>query len=158
MKVTIAQVNSVIPYRIRFEDKHQLNETEKQTKEYDADATKYLLYAAVPLLALYAMYSVIYEEHKGWWSFTITTLVGFVYFYGFLTMVPALWINYKLKSVAHMSSRALTYKFFNTIVDDFFAFVIKQPVLSRIAAFRDDVIFVIFIYQSYGEFHVMRCL
>lgn len=149
VNVRLMKVDSVLPYRIKFEDKHQLNETEKATKEYDADATKYLLYASIPLLIMYAVYSVIYEEHKGWWSFIITTLVGFVYFYGFLTMVPSLYINYKLKSVAHMSSRALTYKFLNTIVDDFFAFIIKQPILARIAAFRDDVVFVIFIYQSF---------
>lgn len=118
VNVRIVVVDSVIPYRVRFEDKRQLNETEKATKEYDADATKYLLYASIPLLIMYAVYSVIYEEHKGWWSFIVTTLVGFVYLYGFLTMIPSLWINYKLKSVAHMSTRALGYKFLNTIVSE----------------------------------------
>lgn len=149
VNVRIVPVDSFVPYRIRFEDKHKLNATEQATKEYDEIATRYLLYASVPLLMLYAGYSVMYEEHKGWWSFTITTLVGFVYFYGFATMIPSLYINYRLKSVAHMSSRALTYKFLNTVVDDFFAFIIKQPFLARLAAFRDDVVFVIFIYQSF---------
>lgn len=98
VNVRLVQVDSLIPYRIKFEDKHTLNETEKQTKEYDADATKYLLYASIPLLIMYSIYSVLYEEHRSWWSFIITTLVGFVYFYGFLTMVPSLWINYKVLS------------------------------------------------------------
>ena len=34
-----------------------------------------------------------------------------------------------------------------TKVDDLFAFVIKMPLLHRIACFRDDIIFVIFLYQ-----------
>lgn len=32
-------------------------------------------------------------------------------------------------------------------MDDLFAFVIKMPLLHRIACFRDDLIFVIFLYQ-----------
>jgi hypothetical protein len=35
----------------------------------------------------------------------------------------------------------------NTIVDDLFAFVIKMPLLHRLSVFRDDLIFVIFLYQ-----------
>ena len=38
--------------------------------------------------------------------------------------------------------RTLTYKFLNTIVDDFFSFVISMPLLHRLACFRDDVVFV----------------
>ena len=147
--VKLVRVQSVIPYRIRFEEKRKLSETEQATKNYDEIATRWLLISSIPLLALYAIYSILYEEHKGWWSFTINTAVGFVYFYGFLTMIPSLYINYRLKSVAHMSTRAMTYKFLNTIVDDFAAMVIKQPILSRIAAFRDDVVFVVYIYQYY---------
>jgi len=64
-------------------------------------------------------------------------------------MVPQLIINYKLKSVAHMPMKTMTYKFLNTIVDDFFSFVIKMPFLHRLACFRDDVIFLILIYQSF---------
>lgn len=146
----VRPVSSIVPFRLHFEDKHALNESEKKTKEYDAYATTHLLYASVPLLILYAIYSVIYNDHKGWWSFLITTLVGFVYLYGFLTMIPSLYINYKLKSVAHMSRRTLIYKFLNTIVDDGFAFIIRQPLLSRLAAFRDDLVFIIFIYQMFS--------
>ena len=37
----------------------------------------------------------------------------------------------------------------NTIVDDLFAFVVKMPTLHRIACFRDDVIFLIYLYQRW---------
>jgi len=45
--------------------------------------------------------------------------------------------------------RSLIYKFLNTIVDDFFSFIIKMPTLHRLACFRDDVVFVILLYQYY---------
>lgn len=141
--------DSIIPYRIAFEDKHKLSETEEKTKEYDAVAFKYLYAVAVPLLIAYAGYSLIYETHKSWYSFIIATLVGSVYAYGFLMMVPSLYINYRLKSVAHMPARAMTYKFLNTFIDDLFAFTIKMPMLHRIATLRDDVIFFVYLYQSY---------
>jgi len=141
--------DSIIPYRVVFEDKHVLSETEEKTKEYDEVAFKYLYIIAVPLLLAYAAYSVTYETHKSWYSFVITTLVGSVYAYGFLMMVPSLYINYRLKSVAHMPARAMTYKFLNTFIDDLFAFTIKMPTLHRLATLRDDVIFFIYLYQSY---------
>jgi hypothetical protein len=141
--------NSIIPYRIVFEDKHVLTETEEKTKEYDAVAFKYLYMVAVPLLLAYAAYSVTYQTHKSWYSFVIATLVGSVYAYGFLMMVPSLYINYRLKSVAHMPARAMTYKFLNTFIDDLFAFTIKMPTLHRLATLRDDVIFFVYLYQSW---------
>jgi hypothetical protein len=140
---------SWLPYSIQFEDKHVLSETEKKTEEYDEIAFRYLYMVAVPLLAAYAIYSLMYETHKSWYSFTITTLVGSVYAYGFLMMVPSLYINYRLKSVAHMPGRAMTYKFLNTFIDDLFAFTIKMPTLHRLATLRDDVIFFVYLYQTY---------
>ena len=92
-----ADPGSLLPYRIAFEDKHKLSETEEKTQEYDEIAFKYLYMVAVPLLLAYAAYSVVYESHKSWYSFVITTLVGSVYAYGFLMMVPSLYINYRLK-------------------------------------------------------------
>jgi hypothetical protein len=73
-----------------------------------------------------------------------------VYAYGFLMMVPSLYINYRLKSVAHMPSKALTYKFLNTFIDDLFAFTIRMPVLHRLATLRDDVIFFVWLYQKWA--------
>ncbi len=86
-----------LPYKVTFEDKHKLSETEAKTKEYDEIAFRYLYLVAIPLLGAYAVYSVLYESHKSWYSFVITTLVGSVYAYGFLMMVPSLYINYRLK-------------------------------------------------------------
>lgn len=140
---------SWLPYTVTFEDKHVLSDTEKKTEEYDAIAFKYLYMVAVPLLLAYAVYSLNYDTHKSWYSFIITTLVGSVYAYGFLMMVPALYINYRLQSVAHMPGRAMTYKFLNTFIDDLFAFTIKMPTLHRLATLRDDVIFFVYLFQTW---------
>ena len=97
VRVRQAQPGSWLPYKITFEDKHKLSEVEKKTQEYDEIAFKYLYMVAVPLLLGYAGYSLMYDTHKGWYSYIITTLVGSVYAYGFLMMVPSLYINYRLK-------------------------------------------------------------
>ena len=66
-----------------------------------------------------------------------------------------------------MPMKAMIYKTLSTVVDDFFAYVhqidnpsndlltyvgysfcIKMPVLHRLACFRDDVVFLIFLYQA----------
>ena len=68
--------------------------------------------------------------------------------------------------------KAMIYKTLSTVVDDFFAYValpmdrripltyvgcsfcIKMPVLHRLACFRDDVVFLIFLYQAGGTVYV----
>ena len=97
VRIREAEPGSFIPYKITFEDKHKLSETEEKTKEYDEIAFRYLYLIAIPLLGAYAVYSLVYDTHKSWYSFVITTLVGSVYAYGFLMMVPSLYINYRLK-------------------------------------------------------------
>ncbi|CAG8699018.1 23462_t:CDS:10 [Dentiscutata erythropus] len=89
------------------------------------------------------------EKTKDWYSFILTTLVGFVYAFGFIMMTPQLFINYKLKSVAHMPWKTLMYKTLSTFVDDLFAFCIKMPTLHRLACLRDDVIFFVYLYQRW---------
>lgn len=132
---------------IIFQDKSTYIESE--TREYDKLAFKYLSWALFPLLACYAVYSLIYVEHKGWYSFVLSIAYGFLLTFGFIMMTPQLFINYKLKSVAHLPWRMLTYKALNTFIDDIFAFVIKMPTLYRLGCLRDDVIFFIFLYQRW---------
>ncbi|TKA24015.1 hypothetical protein B0A50_06906 [Salinomyces thailandicus] len=139
-----------LPYTVTLEDNHTLSTTEAETEEYDRIAFRYMTYLAIPLLAAYAVYSLLYTPHKSWYSFIITTLVGSVYAYGFLLMVPSLYINYRLQSVAHLPGKAMTYKFLNTFIDDLFAFTVKMPVLHRLATLRDDVVFLVYIYQMWA--------
>lgn len=41
------------------------------------------------------------------------------------------------------------FKFLNTIIDDLFSFVITMPMLHRVSCFRDDIIFVVYLYQRW---------
>lgn len=120
-----------------------------KTKEYDEIATSHLLFITMPLVAGYGMYSLLKQKHKGWYSWILNTLVGFIYMFGFVMMTPQLFINYKLQSVAHLNMRTMTYKSINTFIDDLFAFVIKMPIMHRLACLRDDLIFFIYLFQRY---------
>ncbi|KAF2904951.1 hypothetical protein ILUMI_01232 [Ignelater luminosus] len=133
--------------RIQFKDKGSY--VESSTRQYDELAFKYLSWVCFPLLLGYGVYSLLYLEHKGWYSFVLGMLYGFLLTFGFIMMTPQLFINYKLKSVAHLPWRMLTYKFLNTFIDDMFAFVIKMPTMYRIGCFRDDIIFIVFLYQRW---------
>ncbi|KAK7104349.1 putative lipid scramblase CLPTM1 [Littorina saxatilis] len=136
----------VIP-RVSIE--YKTTYTESATKQYDLLAFKYLSWGLYPLLGIYAVYSLVYQEHRGWYSWVLNMLYGFLLTFGFIMMTPQLFINYKLKSVAHLPWRMLTYKALNTFIDDIFAFVIKMPTLYRLGCLRDDVIFFIYLYQRY---------
>jgi len=119
------------------------------TAKYDEEAMTYLSYALYPLVILYSFYSLVYESHKSWYSWVLGTLVGSVYTFGFIGMCPQLYLNYKLKSVAHMPWRQMTYKALNTFIDDLFSFIITMPTLHRLSVFRDDIIFFCFLYQRW---------
>jgi Cleft lip and palate transmembrane protein 1 (CLPTM1) len=119
------------------------------TAQYDAQAMQYLSWVLYPLVIGYSIYSLKYEEHKSWYSWALGSLVGCVYTFGFIMMCPQLYLNYKLKSVAHLPWRMLTYKALNTFIDDLFAFIIKMPTLHRLSCFRDDIVFFIYLYQRW---------
>jgi len=133
--------------KIKFSDKGSY--VESATKEYDQMAFKYLSWALFPLFGCYCVYSLVYDEHRGYYTWVLGILYGFLLTFGFIMMTPQLFINYKLKSVAHLPWRMLTYKFINTFIDDLFAFVIRMPTLYRLGCFRDDIIFLIFLYQRW---------
>ncbi|KAK9110887.1 hypothetical protein Scep_018406 [Stephania cephalantha] len=133
--------------RLRFRDRESY--VKNKTKEYDDIAMKYLSYVLFFLVACSSIYSLKYERHRSWYSWILSSLTSCVYMFGFIMMCPQLFINYKLKSVAHLPWRQMTYKFLNTIIDDLFAFVIKMPTLHRLSVFRDDIIFLIYVYQRW---------
>ncbi|ETE61569.1 Cleft lip and palate transmembrane protein 1-like protein, partial [Ophiophagus hannah] len=92
--------------RLTFKDKSTY--IESSTKIYDDMAFRYLSWILFPLLGCYAVYSLLYMEHKGWYSWILSMLYGFL----------------------------LTFAL-NTFIDDLFAFVIKMPMMYRIGCLRD---------------------
>mmetsp|Transcript_15612 Transcript_15612/g.23118 ORF Transcript_15612/g.23118 Transcript_15612/m.23118 type:complete len:782 (-) Transcript_15612:38-2383(-) len=118
--------------------------------EMDKYATNTLgKFVIVPMVLSYTFYTLIYYPHSSWYSWIIDSASSAVYGIGFALMTPQLFINYKLKSVAHLPWRVLCYRFLNTFIDDLFAFIIRMPTLARISCFRDDIVFVIYLYQRY---------
>ncbi|CAE7174657.1 CLPTM1L [Symbiodinium microadriaticum] len=125
---------------------------ETLTEEADERGMRYLKYVLYPLSAGWGLYSLYHYPYKNWWSWVISSMADFAYTFGFVNMMPQIFINYKLKSVAHMPWRVLVYKFFNTFIDDIYAFVIAADQLTnkhRYMTLRDDVIFFIFLYQRH---------
>ncbi|XP_011947503.1 PREDICTED: cleft lip and palate transmembrane protein 1-like protein isoform X2 [Cercocebus atys] len=86
------------------------SESERKTEEYDTQAMKYLSYLLYPLCVGGAVYSLLNIKYKSWYSWLINSFVNGVYAFGFLFMLPQLFVNYKLKSVAHLPWKAFTYK------------------------------------------------
>lgn len=138
-------------FRLVRKDGYQLTELESKTAQFDSVTLKTLNYYILPpMLIAGAAYSIVYVQHKSLYSWAIESVVNGVYCFGFIAMLPQLFINYKLKSVAHLPWRAFMYKAFNTFIDDFFAFLIPSvPTSHRLATFRDDIIFLIYLYQRW---------
>lgn len=122
---------------------------ESLTLEADETATKYIGACLFPIVIGFIVKSLVSDKHKSWYSFCISSLCGFVYTFGFILMCPQLFINHKLKSVSHLPWNFLIYKFLNTFIDDLFAFIIKMPTMHRLSVFRDDIIFLIYLYQRW---------
>ena len=120
------------------------------TAGYDVIAIKYIGSVCAVLFAAYACYALNTFMYKSVWSWLISNLAHASYTYGFVLMTPQLYVNYRLKSVAHLPWRALTYKAFTTFVDDVSAWLIGDlPLAYKIACCRDDVVFFILMYQRY---------
>ncbi|GFE54320.1 transmembrane CLPTM1 family protein [Babesia ovis] len=126
------------------------NYVESNTKKYDRIAIKYMSMVMLPCVLGYAVYSLLYNKHKSWYSYIISVAAGSVYTFGFIMMTPQIYINYKLKSVDHLPWRALIYKSLNTFVDDVASFLIEMPWMHRLSCFRDDIIFFCYLYQRWA--------
>ena len=66
--------------KLLFKDKGSYEES--GTKEFDRMAFKYLGWSLFPLAVGYCIYSVIYNEHKSWYSFVLSSIYGFLLTFG----------------------------------------------------------------------------
>jgi hypothetical protein len=122
---------------------------EQQTAEYDRIATKNLAMILYPLVIGWSLYALQHYEYKSWYSWLISNLANAVYTFGFISLCPQLYVNYRLKSVSHLPWKVFIYKIFNTFVDDAFAWLIDMPWKHRIMTLRDDVVFLLLLVQVY---------
>ena len=63
MNVKLDTTTGQMP-RITFENRSSY--VDSNTKKWDDEATKYMMYALTPCIICYFTYSLIYEEHKNW--------------------------------------------------------------------------------------------
>jgi len=122
---------------------------ETLSDEIDALAFKWLSLALVPCVLAYFVYLLVAHEYPTWFSWFLNCVTALTYTFGFISMTPQLFMNYRLKSVESMPWRALTYKALNTFIDDLFAFIIAMPTMHRLGCFRDDIVFFVFLYQRW---------
>jgi Cleft lip and palate transmembrane protein 1 (CLPTM1) len=140
----------VVPY-ITYDEKLDVNRNSNYsvTSSADNEAVMMMVYVLTPLLIGFAFYNLVYNKFVSWYNFLLATSVAAVYGGGFILMIPQLWINYKLKSVSHLPWNVLIYRFANTFIDDMFAFIIRMPAMHRVSVFRDDIVFIIYLYQRW---------
>lgn len=122
---------------------------ESNDQKHDAQATFWVCLACTPVAFVYGFYALYWECHKGWYSYILSTTTSLVYALGFAFMTPQLFINYRLKSVAHLPWRRFVYRAINTFIDDLFSFIIRMPTMHRMSCFRDDIIFFVYLYQRW---------
>lgn len=91
----------VIP-RLKFSDKGSY--VESDTKVYDQMAFRYLSWVLFPLLVGYAVYSIIYVEQRGWYSWVLNMLYGYLLMFGFITMTPQVRCSRNNKCLTYVIS------------------------------------------------------
>jgi hypothetical protein len=144
-KIFFININKVFPY-VHFS--YKINFNIQEAKDYESEAVSLMVKCLlIPVGIIYLFYRIYYYKVGNIIIFLIEYLFFLQSVFGFILMTPQIYINYKLKSVEHLPKKAMTYKFLNTIIDDLYAFAVKTPTMYRIFCFKDDVIFVIYIYQ-----------
>jgi hypothetical protein len=93
------------------------NKLAQVTLAADRVAIFYLGLSFLPLVVGFSLYTLIMNKHLSWYSWVLTTLTTCVYAGGFVLMCPQLFINHKLKSVAHLPWKLLCFRFVNTFID-----------------------------------------
>lgn len=72
---------------LRFRDRESY--AGNKTKEYDDIAMKYLSYVLFFLVACSSVYSLMYERHRSWYSWILSSLTSCVYMFGRFTLSPS---------------------------------------------------------------------
>eukprot|EP01126_Amoeba_proteus_P064821 TRINITY_DN9121_c0_g1_i8.p1 TRINITY_DN9121_c0_g1~~TRINITY_DN9121_c0_g1_i8.p1 ORF type:complete len:261 (+),score=65.29 TRINITY_DN9121_c0_g1_i8:235-1017(+) len=145
--IELWKVMKVMKFSLFGTHRKEDNVEEKETEVHDIKGMYYLSMVLFPLVIGWSIYSLLHYEHRGWFSWLLSCAANGVYAFGFLMMTPQIFINYKLKSVAHMPWRSMTYKVFRTFVDDIFALMIEMPTAHKLATLRDDLVFLVYLYQ-----------
>ncbi|XP_031432821.2 cleft lip and palate transmembrane protein 1-like protein [Clupea harengus] len=133
----------------------KFDEPERLTTGYDSQGMRFLSYLLCPVCISGVTYSLLYLKNKSWYSWFLSSLITGVYAFGFLSGCPQLYVNYKLKSVEHLQSSIYMYKGLSTFINDILSTVLTVPT-HPLACFRDDVIFLLHLYQRRQKEDVLK--
>uniref|UniRef100_A0A673HGH0 Lipid scramblase CLPTM1L n=1 Tax=Sinocyclocheilus rhinocerous TaxID=307959 RepID=A0A673HGH0_9TELE len=101
---------------------------------YSFDAMKFLSYLMYPLCISGAIYSYLYLQNKSWYSWITNGLISGKSFNNKKKVESQCWFAF--------ASQGL-----NTFISDVFSGIITTPGPHHLACFRDDVVFLIYLYQ-----------
>jgi hypothetical protein len=121
----------------------------EKTDNFDSQAMKWLALLLSPGIVGYGIYTMMFDCHRSWYSLFLNFTASCVYSLGFVLMTPQVFINYKHKSVAYLPWRKFIYRALNTFIDDLFAFIIRMPTMHRLSVFRDDIVFIVYLFQRW---------
>uniref|UniRef100_A0A673HD75 Lipid scramblase CLPTM1L n=1 Tax=Sinocyclocheilus rhinocerous TaxID=307959 RepID=A0A673HD75_9TELE len=99
-----------------------------------AQAMKFLSYLMYPLCISGAIYSYLYLQNKSWYSWITNGLISGKSFNNKKKVESQCWFAF--------ASQGL-----NTFISDVFSGIITTPGPHHLACFRDDVVFLIYLYQ-----------
>lgn len=107
--------------------KAQARKLLQTTQRVDAVATFYLSTTLLPFVFGWALKTLVYDAHKGWYSWALSSATASVYTFGFILMTPQLALNYTLKSVSHLPWKLLCFRFVNTFIVRCLPFAFSLP-------------------------------
>ncbi len=82
LNVSVDYENKWLGLVPRLKVSHKVSYVSTNTNDYDRLAFKYLSWVLFPLVVGYAVYSLIYHEHKGWYSWVLSMIYGFLLTFG----------------------------------------------------------------------------
>jgi len=139
--------------------RRSVEELDQLARHHDRVAFRYAALFLLPIVVITAFYSRLNDtqdqqslrshQQPSLYSWIISTLIDVVYTFGFVRLLPQLYVNHKLKSVSHLPPRAFLYKLFGTFVDDIFALLLDMPLKHRLMTLRDDVVLILLLIQRY---------
>ncbi|PPR88041.1 hypothetical protein GOBAR_AA32639 [Gossypium barbadense] len=83
MHIEVDRTGKIPMLRFRDRDSYASN----KTKEYDDIAMKYLSYVLFLLVAGFSIYSLMYERHKSWYSWVLSSLTSCVYMFDLIFLI-----------------------------------------------------------------------
>jgi hypothetical protein len=121
----------------------------RETMRFDMEGYKFVGLAMIPIAIAYAVYSFLHGSYETFSRFLREASLDGVFAFGCLAMVPQLYINFRLKTVAGMSGPLVVCQFLDAFIDDLWLVYMKFRGINanRIADFRYVIIFVVWLWQ-----------